>query len=233
MIGKLGDILNADVGVIVKGAGKVLNADVGKVLKTDVGDIAKGAGRILKTDLGDLLRAPPKNGSEVPAVAEAEPAAAAPSTAAPAETAAPAATPTPAVGAKLTEESVSRAKRDMPEGSDLAVLLPAKAGIFSRPATSPAGTIANDPVNATYTCGEETIIMRLTLCWDEDEARERLTEVQSYTADGRRMGPDGGWILGIAEGGVVFAWVRDSYFFLALSPKGTSSLARFLAGFPY
>lgn len=48
MFGKLGELLNKDVGALVKDAGKVLN--------TDVGTIAKGAGKVLNTDLGDLLR---------------------------------------------------------------------------------------------------------------------------------------------------------------------------------
>ena len=48
MFGKLGELLNKDVGALVKDAGKVLN--------TDVGTLAKGAGKVLNTDLGDLLR---------------------------------------------------------------------------------------------------------------------------------------------------------------------------------
>jgi hypothetical protein len=251
VIGKLGELLNADVGVIVKGAGKMLNTDVGtvakgagKMLNADVGDIMKGAGRVLKTDLGDLLRGPAKDGA---GGADAVAPTVAPEAPAPAAESAPPATPqgpititptappagTPPAGAKLTEDSVTRSKRPMPAGTDLAVLLPTQAGVFERPATSPVGTIATDPVNATYTCGDETLIMRVTLCWDADEAKERLMEVKSYTAEGRRMTPEGTWILGVAEGGVVFAWTRDCYFFLALSPRGTSSLARFLAGFPF
>lgn len=51
MLGKLGDLLNKDVGSIVKDAGKVLNADVG--------DIVKGAGKVLGTDVKDLVRDKP------------------------------------------------------------------------------------------------------------------------------------------------------------------------------
>ena len=51
MLGKLGDLLNKDVGSIVKDAGKVLNADVG--------DIVKGAGKVLSTDVKDLVRDKP------------------------------------------------------------------------------------------------------------------------------------------------------------------------------
>ena len=48
MLGKLGALLNKDVGTLVKDAGKMLN--------TDVGTLAKGAGKILNADLGTLLR---------------------------------------------------------------------------------------------------------------------------------------------------------------------------------
>jgi hypothetical protein len=48
VFGKLGELLNKDVGALVKDAGKVLN--------TDVGTLAKGAGKVLNSDLGDLLR---------------------------------------------------------------------------------------------------------------------------------------------------------------------------------
>lgn len=52
MLGKLGEILNKDVGSIVKDAGKVLNADVG--------DIVKGAGKVLTTDVGALMKDRPE-----------------------------------------------------------------------------------------------------------------------------------------------------------------------------
>ncbi|MEO8102785.1 MAG: hypothetical protein ABI790_09675 [Betaproteobacteria bacterium] len=48
MLGKLGELLNKDMGSLVKDAGKMLN--------TDVGALAKGAGKVLNTDLGTLLR---------------------------------------------------------------------------------------------------------------------------------------------------------------------------------
>ncbi|MEP7155939.1 MAG: hypothetical protein ABI905_09200 [Betaproteobacteria bacterium] len=51
MLGKLGQLLNKDVGALVKDAGKVLNSDVGS--------LAKGAGKMLNADLGDLLRESP------------------------------------------------------------------------------------------------------------------------------------------------------------------------------
>jgi hypothetical protein len=48
VLGKLGALLNKDLGALVKDAGKVLNADVGT--------LAKGAGKVLNADLGTLLR---------------------------------------------------------------------------------------------------------------------------------------------------------------------------------
>jgi len=51
VLGKLGELLNKDVGAIVKDAGKVLN--------TDVGTLAKGAGKVLNADLGELMRNSP------------------------------------------------------------------------------------------------------------------------------------------------------------------------------
>jgi hypothetical protein len=51
VLGKLGELLNKDVGAIVKDAGKVLN--------TDVGTLAKGAGKVLNADLGELMRNTP------------------------------------------------------------------------------------------------------------------------------------------------------------------------------
>jgi len=58
VLGKLGQLLNKDVGALVKDAGKVLNSDVGT--------LAKGAGKVLNADLGDLLResAPPDQAIE-------------------------------------------------------------------------------------------------------------------------------------------------------------------------
>ena len=62
MFGKLGELLNKDVGALVKDAGKVLN--------TDVGTLAKGAGKVLNSDLGDLLRSEAAGDSAGQAAAE-------------------------------------------------------------------------------------------------------------------------------------------------------------------
>ncbi|MEI6738606.1 MAG: hypothetical protein WCL29_09045, partial [Pseudomonadota bacterium] len=65
-MGKLGDILNKDIGSI---ASKILKADVGDIVKgagralnTDVGTIAKGAGNVLNYDLGDFFSSGVKTG---------------------------------------------------------------------------------------------------------------------------------------------------------------------------
>ena len=90
MLGKLGDLLNRDIGAIVKDAGKVLNSDVGT--------LAKGAGKMLNADLGDLLRSTPTPaaGSEVATPANALTSPAAPQAKTPAQT--------PSVAAKSAAE---------------------------------------------------------------------------------------------------------------------------------
>ena len=80
MLGKLGDLLNKDMGALVKDAGKMLN--------TDIGTLAKGAGKVLNADLGGLLRdaepganpaiAKPADGAAPVAAASPGPASAAP-----------------------------------------------------------------------------------------------------------------------------------------------------------
>ena len=74
MLGKLGELLNKDMGALVKDAGKVLNTDVaalakdaGKVLNTDVATLAKGAGKVLNADLGAMLRDAEPGASREPA----------------------------------------------------------------------------------------------------------------------------------------------------------------------
>ena len=66
MLGKLGELLNKDMGTLVKDAGKVLNSDVGA--------LAKGAGRVLNADLGEMLRDKPAQMTEKGATADATPA---------------------------------------------------------------------------------------------------------------------------------------------------------------
>lgn len=248
MIGKLGKVLTADVGDIVKGAGKVLNADVGdiakgagKVLNADVGQIVKGAGRVLNTDLGELLRsqeAEERAADTRNAAATASPATAAPTTTTPSpqNTAAAESAPAPAAptaGIRLTEELITRNRRDLPQGNSLAVLLPIKVGLYERNGQALSGDIATDPVSAVYNANGDTVVVSLTLCWDADEANQRLSEATGEVNAGYKLAPDRSWLLGINSQGIVLAWVRDCYFFTASAPKGIPPLARFLHAFPY
>jgi hypothetical protein len=41
------------------------------------------------------------------------------------------------------------------------------------------------------------------------------------------------WVAGIDTRGVVFLWVRNSFCFEVVSPRGVSPIARFLGDFPY
>lgn len=262
--------------------GQVLNMDVGKVLKTDVGDIVKGAGKVLNADLGDLLRDKPAD--ESAATAPVTPAAAAQATAPapkppveslpelasaakpepafdpdatlqlrvppvltpkPAPAAAPAAapasalppgmtiTPNPAPAPILNDETVTRSRRPAPQGTSLVVLLPHNVGDFQRPHARPSGELTSDPATAIYGAGGETVELKLVMCWDDEEAQERLTEIQSKTAENMRVAADRSWVLGQTPQGVVFAWTRGTYAFTATSPRGLGPLTRFLWAFPY
>jgi hypothetical protein len=255
--------------------GQVLNMDVGKVLKTDVGDIVKGAGKVLNADLGNLLRDKPDAGTaasaetRVPpapvkpkpvveslpelataskpepafdpdatlqlrvspllmpktAVAPAEPAGALP----PGMTIAP----NPAPAPLLNDETVTRSRRPAPQGTSLVTLLPHQVGDFQRPHARPSGELTSDPATAIYGAGGETVELKLVMCWDEEEAQERLGEIQSRTADNMRVAADRSWVLGQTPQGVVFAWTRGTYAFTASSPRGLGPLTRFLWAFPY
>lgn len=258
--------------------GQVLNMDVGKVLKTDVGDIVKGAGKVLNADLGDLLRDKPAEEPAATTPAAAAPPAA-PATkpkpavealpefasaakpepafdpdatlqlrvppvltpkpvpaAAPADAALPPGmtiTPSPAPAPILNDETVTRSRRPAPQGTSLVVLLPHNVGDFQRPHARPSGELTSDPATAIYGAGGETVELKLVMCWDDEEAQERLTEIQSKTADNMRVAADRSWVLGQTPQGVVFAWTRGTYAFTATSPRGLGPLTRFLWAFPY
>ncbi len=253
--------------------GQVLNMDVGKVLKADVGDIVKGAGKVLRSDVGDLLRDKPEEATQPPAatapaveapkpVAEKLPELASAAKPAPAFdpdatlqlrsppvlTPQPAAkspepatalppgmtiTPNPAPAPILNDETVTRSRRPKPQGTNLTTLLPHNVGEFQRPHARPSGELTSDPATAIYGAGGETVEIRLVLCWDQDEAQERLTEIQSKTSDNMRVAADRSWVLGQTPQGVVFAWTRGSYAFIATSPRGLAPLTRFLWAFPF
>lgn len=258
-MGKLGDLLNKDVGSI---ASKVLKADVadivkgaGRALNTDVGIIAKGAGKVLKYDLGELFTEgdPSSTTSATEAGASAgalrstaqgalaattpvaiteappqastgafEPVAAEPTTGGAAEP----------QKARLTEALVNRLLLNEPAGSDLLTLLPLQSGNYTREKGSAHGSIAADPVNVTYSGNGEAVSVTIVSCWDADEARDKL-ERSKAKLENSRGSVEHCWIAGIDSRGVVFLWVRSSFCYEVVSPRGVSPIARFLGEFPY
>jgi len=257
---KIGDILKQDVGSI---AGKVLKADVtdivkgaGRALNTDVGSIAKGAGKVLKYDLGGLFTqtgvpsTPAATGAR--AVSEA-PVLSAPGTSAEI-TAKPVAFEAPTPGstgafrpvaagpatsasaeppkARLTEALVNRLLLSEPTGSDLLMLLPLQLGAYTRETGSAHGSIATDPVNVTYSGNGEAVSVTVVSCWDAAEARDKLDRSRAKLDNSRGSVQDG-WMAGIDSRGVVFIWVRNSFCYEVVSPRGVSQIARFLGDFPY
>ncbi len=250
-MGKLGDILKKDVGSL---ANKVLKADVGhlvkgagRMLNTDVSTIAKGAGNVLTYDLGELFTGDvtpagqpaspsPQAGVAPSANLTAAPAVAATDSSTPAEKSATAATPAananPAQRAKLTDALVTRRTRAMPDGSKLSTLMPTKVGTFSRMVNATEGEIASDPVSATYSNDIEAVTITLVSCWDAEEAKGQMQRRQGALENARST-PDNAWVAGIDSHGVIFIWTREQYCFEVVSPRGVSALARFLADFPY
>jgi hypothetical protein len=255
---KLVDILNKDVGSL---AAKVLKADVGNMVKgagralnTDVGTIAKGAGKVLSYDLGDLFAADGKPDEPTPdtraptsetPLARASPApvperaAILNSTSTPANAASASTTSPPtsdpasaAPRAKLTDALVNRQQHPMPAGSALATLLPIKVGSFARTQQSAQGDIATDPVSVTYSSNVEAISLSLDACWDSDESTEKLNRRRA-ALENARSGADNTWVAGVNSQGIVFIWRREQYCFEIVSPRGVSPVARFLADFPY
>jgi len=252
---KIGDLLKQDVGSI---ASKMLKTDVtdivkgaGRALNTDVGTIAKGAGAVLKYDLGELFT---QNGvpSTTPAtgagaVSEAQGASAA-TTPQPAGSEAPtpgstgafrpvAAGPTTGASgeppkARLTEALVNRLLLSEPTGSDLLMLLPLQLGGYTREKGLAHGSIATDPVNVTYSGNGEAVSVTVVSCWDAEEARDKLDRSKSKLDNSRGSVQDG-WVAGIDSRGVVFIWVRNSFCYEVVSPRGVSQIARFLGDFPY
>lgn len=117
MLGKLGQLLNKDMGTLVKDAGKFLN--------TDVGTLAKGAGKVLNADLGTLIRDPQLVSSEKSAEPVEESASVAKTTSAPESVSVPA-------------EPAGRSRVSAP------VPVPAPAP-SSSPAQTPAAAAGFDP----------------------------------------------------------------------------------------
>lgn len=141
-------------------------------------------------------------------------------------------TPSPAVP-PLADDLVARHSRKMPAGTSLLELLPHVCGEFERPKSTPVGELTSDPVTAMYGVTGHPVALRLVQCWDEEEAREHLTDVKKQAGKNFRMGEDKSWILGETLQGLMFAWTRGNYSFTATAPKGEISMVRFLKAFPY
>jgi hypothetical protein len=247
-MGKIGELLNKDIGGI---AAKVLKADVGDMMKgagralnTDVSTIAKGAGKVLTYDLADLFAADNKTAAPTEVanavaneVAENSAASTDKSPAKPSHAAnseAPNADPATSAlpKAKLTEALVNRQKHRSIVGTSLATLLPLTVGAFARPANSAQGDIANDPVSSIYSSEHESLSIMLEALWDEDEARAKLHRRQAKL-ENVRYSVEQQWAAGVDAQGLVFVWTREQYYFEIVSPRGVSPVARFLGDFPY
>jgi len=239
VLGKLGDLLNKDVG-----AGKMLNADLGDLLRS-----APAAETAAPAATNAAATASPSAAGTPPAASVSAPAAPAPiedkfdpdatlqlrrpPPLAAASATGAAATADPAATPRLTDELVTRSKRQVPQGTSLMNLLPHTVGEFERPHAAPAGELTSDPVTAIYRGGGDTIAVKLMQCWDNDEAIERLQDIKAQSGENVRVANDHSWVLGQTAQGIVFAWNRDTYSFSATSPKGLGSLAKFLGVFPY
>ena len=126
-----------------------------------------------------------------------------------------------------------RAARDMPSGNEVRILLPYTVGDFERPHAAPAGQLTNDPVHAVYAGRGESVLVQLALCWDADEALQRVHELLTKTGQAARTTSDRTWVIGPSPQGIVYAWTRDCYYFCVNSPKGTFTMSRFLSAYPY
>ncbi len=250
LIPKIGAILNADVG-------KMLKTDVGdiakgaqKVLKADVGDIVKGTGKVFTSDLGELLMGTEEEKAAAKAVAEGKaPAtdqakAVAPATKSPATNAAsddsefdivePVPVPTNVEPPpRLTDELAMRNQRPKPDGTALTNLLPFQVGKYERSRSMANGDLASDPVTITYSGAKDTVNATVSLFWDEEEAMEQVVAIKDLPNNMGRIGVDYAFAVGKSAQGPIFAWTRGSYFFMITTPKDSAALLRFLTVFPY
>ena len=140
---------------------------------------------------------------------------------------------TPMAPTKFNQDLLFRMQRMIPVGTEIKVLLPYTVADFERPRATPSGELTNDPVNAVYSCKGESVTVQLALCWDEDEARELVEGTIKKIGQAARTTSDRNWVIGPTPQGVIFAWVRDCYFFCATSPKGAPALAKFLTAYEY
>jgi hypothetical protein len=134
--------------------------------------------------------------------------------------------------ARLTEALVNRLRLSEPTGTDLLNLLPLQIGNYEREKGFAHGDIASDPVNVTYSGNGEAVSVTIVSCWDADEALEKL-ERNRTKLENSRGSHELNWVAGIDARGVVFLWVRSSFCFEVVSPRGVSPIARFLGDFPY
>lgn len=232
-LGKLGTFLNKGVGTFVNDARKILN--------TDLATLAKDARHVLNTDVGELLRNTPQletlpdANACTPADNKPKPDAATTNPLFnPDVTQKMERVPTHSVApAEFNRELLLRTLRTAPTGSEVKVLLPYSVGNFERSHATPSGELTNDPVNAVYAGDGETVMVQLALCWDAEEAVQLVDAVIAKIESAARTAPDRTWVIGSTPLGLVYAWTRDCYFISANSPKGSSTLMRFLSAYPY
>jgi hypothetical protein len=135
--------------------------------------------------------------------------------------------------AQFNLELLLRAQREVPTGNEVKVLLPFDIGEFARPHATPSGELANDAVNAVYAGRGESVQVQLALCWDADEALERVDEMLTKMGQSARTTSERNWVMGPTSQGVAIAWTRGNYYFCATSAKGVNALARFLSAYPF
>ena len=135
--------------------------------------------------------------------------------------------------AKFSLALLMRAARDMPSGNEVRILLPYAVGEFERPHAAPSGQLTNDPVHAVYAGRGESVLVQLALCWDAEEALQRVHDLLTKTGQAARTTSDRTWVIGPSPQGIVYAWTRDCYYFCVNSPKGAFTISRFLSAYPY
>ena len=257
-----GRLLNTDVGTIARGAGRVLQSDLGGLLRDapetekpaikvdDVVDVTQASPQkqvapiptpkapafdpdvTQKMDQASVAAVPfDPDVTQKMDMTNAVSAQAAPIivTAKVDDSAATSA----AEVAKFNLELLLRTQRNAPTGNEVIVLLPYIVGEFERPHATPSGELTNDPVNAVYAGRAESVQVQLALCWDADEALQRVDEILTKIGQAARTTSDRTWVMGPTPQGVAFAWTRGSYYFCATSTKGVNALARFLSAYPF
>ncbi len=247
LIPKIGALLNADVGKMLKTDVGDIAKGAGKVLKVDVGDIVKGTGKVFRSDIGELLMGTEEEKAAAKAAAEGKPSTTSQGKPAPVATkttdtddsefdiAEPVPVPTQLhePPPRLTDELAVRVQRPNPEGTNLTQLLPFQVGKYERPRAMASGDLASDPVTITYAFGKDTVHATVALFWDEEEAMEQVVAIKDLPGNIGRIGVNHAFAVGKSAQGPIFAWTRGCYFFMITTPKDSSALLRFLTVFPY